>query len=67
MIMVELQPATKRLKQVIKQHGAVWQVLETRTVPCFNNRTGLFIRSADKAHTRWVLPEHVKPLHHTKG
>lgn len=53
---VILKPTTKRLKQLIKQHGECWSLLEKRSqVACFEG-PGLFVESADKTHTRWVRP-----------
>lgn len=54
---VTLQPRTKRLKQLIKAHGAIWRVLEDRNVACFNEQRGLFIEAG--GHTRWVHPTDV--------
>lgn len=49
-----LLPATKRLKQLIKAHGEVWTEVERRPVACLGDEVGVFIRSPDGAHTRWV-------------
>lgn len=54
-MIVRLKANTKRLKQVIKQHGVVWNVLRTeKSVPCFDGRGGIFVQSRDGLHTRWV-------------
>ena len=58
---VTLLPATKRLKQIIREHGAHgWVVMERRPVECFHGEIGVWITSPDAAHDRWVRPEHIK-------
>lgn len=56
----ELLPATKRLKQLIKEFGNRWEVAKTFK-PCqaFGNDLGMFIVSQDGQHHRWVRPEQV--------
>ena len=55
-----LKPTTKRLRQLIREHGARgWRVLRDEAVACFFGGRGLFIESADKRHTRWVRPSDV--------
>lgn len=52
---VKLKPVKARFKQLIKEFGTHWLVLdESHSVPCFNGRPGLWIQSVSKTHTRWV-------------
>lgn len=56
-----LQPTTKRLKQLIREHGARgWEVIFTQRVACFGGDLGLFVCSPDNKHTRWVRPGDVR-------
>lgn len=60
---VILKPSTARFRQLVRAHGAVWQVIASQdSVQCFNGAPGLFIRSMDQQHDRWVRPESVEPL-----
>lgn len=54
----KLLPTNKRLKQIIKEHGEVWSVMTAeKSVQCFNDsKTGVFIESKSKLHSRWVRP-----------
>ena len=53
---VTLLPTSKKLKQLIKQHGDQWIPLgEPKPLQCFNNEMGLLIASQDKKHFRNVL------------
>lgn len=57
MKLVRLLPARKRLKELIKAHGAEgWKVVDDRPVECFKGSRGIFIISPDGEHSRWVLP-----------
>lgn len=57
---VILKPVSKRAKQLIRQHGDCWSVIERRPVACFNGDVGILIESPDGTHSRWVLPGQVK-------
>lgn len=46
MRLVILLPNTKRLKQLIKEHGEVWQITgNPEPMQCFNNDMGIAIQS----------------------
>ncbi len=73
---VKLKPATKRLKQVIKEHGDQWAVLMQKRVHCLR-AVGVFVvplplLGADDAETanramlasRWVRLDHVEEVTH---
>jgi hypothetical protein len=52
---VKLLPNTKRLKQVIKEHGHVWNLLQgPMPMQCFDNELGILIKSLDDKHVRNV-------------
>jgi hypothetical protein len=52
-----LKPTSKRLKQLIKAHGATgWTLVRAHEVACFDNHLGFFIRSRDGQHERWARP-----------
>lgn len=52
-----LRPTTKRLKQLIREHGATgWTELRSDPVACFGGDDGVLIASPDGTHTRWVRP-----------
>lgn len=56
-----LLPNTKRLKELIKLHGATqWREYRREPVACFNGAIGVFIESADSKHTRWVRENDLK-------
>lgn len=59
---VTLLPDNKRLKQIIREHGEQWLVLEDRNVQCFSGERGLFIEALHGSHQRWVLPSQVRHL-----
>ena len=50
---VILKPECARIRQLIKQHGAVWIVLEIAHVQCFGDM-GVLAESPDGSHSRWV-------------
>jgi hypothetical protein len=51
---VTLKPATKRLKQLVKEFGDQWRVVRSQdTVQCLNG-PGVFVESMCGRHTRWV-------------
>ena len=50
---VILKPECARIRQLIKQHGAVWSVLEIAHVQCFGDM-GVLAESLDGSHSRWV-------------
>ena len=49
---VEILPNTKRLKQLIREHGEFWEcVQEPRAMVCFDGEVGMLIRSiGDEPH-----------------
>ena len=54
-----LLPVTKRLRQLIAQHGDQWtQCAQPEPMPCFDRKTGVRIESLDGTHTRNVLFSH---------
>lgn len=54
-----LRPTTKRLKQLIREHGASrWQLVCKQHVACFNHEIGLFITNGK--HSRWVRQSDVQ-------
>ncbi len=54
---VELLPKSRRLKQLIKEYGAVWELIEVREVQCFND-IGYHVQAG--THKRWCRREEVK-------
>lgn len=48
---IKLLPTNKRLKQLIKEYGETWELIEERKVQCFND-IGFFIKNGD--HERWI-------------
>jgi len=50
---VILKPECARIRQLIKQHGSVWTVLEIAHVQCFADM-GVLAESPDRSHSRWV-------------
>lgn len=63
---LQLEPITKRGRQIIKEHGDLWTVLETRDhLPCFDGRAGLFVQSRASGDTRWIEPD--GSPHFTRG
>lgn len=60
---VNLLPANKRLKQVIREHGNPWQVLAgPEPMQCFDNRPALRVISLlAPHHTRNVEVIHTEP------
>jgi hypothetical protein len=48
-----LLPTNKRAKQLIKEYGDEWEILERRYVQCFEDQ-GILICSKNNQHTRWV-------------
>ena len=48
-----LKPVNTRVRQLIKQHGAVWDVLEIAHVQCFDG-FGMLMGTPDGSHSRWV-------------
>lgn len=56
MTKIELIATDKRLKQLIKIHGAVWEAIsQFQKMQCFKDELGIRIRSLDGNHTRNVL------------
>jgi hypothetical protein len=51
-----LKPFSSRIKQLIKIHGDIWNIIESRHIECFNS-IGIMIESLDGKHSRWVKPE----------
>lgn len=50
----KLLPKSKRLKELIKLKGEVWEFLVcNKSVQCFNDK-GWYIQSFDGTHKRWV-------------
>lgn len=57
----KLLPITKRLKQLRSEFGPTWFVVQARdSLPCFNGRPGLFIKSLNGKHSRWVMSDQVE-------
>lgn len=59
---IELRPATARLRQLIREHGATWRVIrEEQSVQCFRTSpTGVMIESLDGRHSRWIEPSMIE-------
>ena len=60
---VEILPNTKRLKQLIKEHGEFWEcVSEPRAMVCFDGEMGMLIRSIgdEPKHVRNIMLADVK-------
>jgi len=55
---VTILPNDKRLKQLIKRHGNRWEFIRCGNPSCFND-AGVFIRSLDGNHKRWVRPDDI--------
>jgi hypothetical protein len=53
-----LLPTTKRLKQLIHQHGSEWIIVQENVpVQCFSDsKIGTKICSQNLHHSRWVRP-----------
>lgn len=51
---VILLPVNKRIKQLIRAHGDVWEVMWSCRMPCFDGSLGLAVRSLDGTHERNV-------------
>ena len=68
--LVKLKPATKRLTQVVKEHGQPWAVLSEKRVQCFKMAPAVFIcplhllNTDDFSATRWVRLDHVEEVTH---
>ncbi len=59
MTKIKLLPINKRLKQLIKEFGEVWNIIEHReSVQCFNNE-GYLVESLSSEHRRWCRKEEV--------
>lgn len=51
----KILPNNKRLKQLVKEHGEVWNQLTGIEFPhCFNGEPAVLIESLDRSHKRWV-------------
>lgn len=50
---VILKPECARVRQLIKKHGEIWDVLEIAHVQCFGE-FGVLAGSLDGKHSRWV-------------
>lgn len=56
--LARLLPNSKRLKQVIAEFGAIWEIQHgPEKMQCFNNEKGFRIRSLNKKHERNVRIE----------
>ena len=54
---VRLEPRDKRGKQLLKEHGPVWDLLWSNKDCIAFNGPGLFIRSrVDENECRWIKP-----------
>lgn len=51
---IRLLPNSMRLKQLIHEHGSVWNVLKAVNMPIFNGELAYEIESHDGKHTRNV-------------
>jgi hypothetical protein len=50
---IRVLPNSKRLKQLIKQHGEVWEVIDgPMRMQCFNGEIGVFARALSGLHLR---------------
>lgn len=62
MHVIQLLPQTKRLKQLIKDHGDVWLCISLpHPMQCFNNDEGVRIESLDGTHCRNVRLDAIIP------
>lgn len=62
-MLVTLKPTTKRLKQLITEHGSTWKVLQIAPVTCFADcKIGYLIESLNLQHSRWVRPIDVEEI-----
>ena len=59
---IEILPATKRLKQVIREHAGPWMELERGPVACFEGRIGVLVGNKAGTHTRWVEADQVREV-----
>jgi len=65
---VILEPNNKRLKQLIKEFGHCWKVINASESPhCFNGNPAMFIESLTtngngQTHSRWVELKDVTTL-----
>ena len=57
----KILPKTKRLKQLIKEHGEEWSAISSvQPVMCFDNDLGVKVLSK-LGHVRWVkYPEEIQ-------
>lgn len=62
MRLCEVEPKSKRGKQLVKEHGTTWYLMTPHSgvesmsarMPCFDNALGFRIKSLDGEHTRNV-------------
>jgi hypothetical protein len=50
--MLRLEPISKRGKQLVKAHGALWRFIRWDGMPCFNGEVGIQVESLDGTHKR---------------
>jgi len=61
--LARLLPNTARLKQLIREHGDIWEIEHgPEPMQCFNNDNGFGIRSKDGRHFRNVRPDDIEDL-----
>lgn len=57
---VEVLPASKRLKQVLREHKGPWFEVMRLRIMAFNNEIGVLVRNEAGTHERWVREEEVR-------
>jgi len=62
---IRILPTTKRLKQLIKEFGDVWDVVKIGNPQCLDDK-GLLVSSECGNHVRWVGTEQYNRVWWTK-
>ena len=60
---IKIRPTTNRLRQLIRDHGDVWEMTQaSRPIVAFQGDRGVEVRSLNGRHTRWVRLKDTRPL-----
>jgi hypothetical protein len=61
--LVKLLPVNKRYKQLIKEHGEVWnEIRRSDSVQCFHSLPGILVEAPMGRYQRWVKPEEIEEV-----
>ena len=59
----KLLPKNKRLKQIFKEHGNEWVIVqEAESVVCLDHGPGLLVETRNGEHFRWVREEDIERI-----